>query len=157
MTVILLMWPAVTKAQFDQVRPDIDKDIPLSEGVNRYNAQFPDPQPLTEDEVIAAVRRIKAEHPDITDAVYGVYERVVKEKVLPKGMFFSHMSSLNAEDIHYEVDWKDLTLTPIPPDRRDEKIGFGFNYRIRARFISSRPATSPMPKSVRLVPSPDIR
>src|SRR4051794_19930607 len=40
-------------------RPDIDTDIPLASAVRRANAQFPDVQPLTEEEVIAAVRAIK--------------------------------------------------------------------------------------------------
>ncbi len=42
---------------------------------------------------------------------------------------------------HFDVDWKDLTLTALPPGSRDPEIGYGFNYRVRARFISSRPLT----------------
>ncbi len=161
MTIIVLAWPAPTQAQFDQMRPDIDKDIPLAEAVKRFNAQFPDPQPLTEAEVIASVQQIKTAHPDVEDAVYQMYQRVAKERVVPRGMFFSHMSSLTSDGVQYDVDWKDLTLTALPHGTKDDKIGFGFNYRIRARFISSKPLVGGVPNGrpalIKPVAAPDIR
>jgi hypothetical protein len=60
--------------------------------------------------VVAAVRAIKVAHPDISDAVYDIYQRVVNERVLPKGMYFSHISAWRNQYGSFEVDWKDLTL-----------------------------------------------
>jgi len=115
-----------------QTRADIDKDIPLVEGIRRANEQFPDVEPLTEPEVVAAVRHIKTAHPDILEEIYETYQRVVRENVLPRGMYFSHKETMQTEYDRFEVDWKDLTLLPAGTH-------LGFNYRIRARFISSQP------------------
>jgi hypothetical protein len=71
---------------------------------------FPDRQPLTEDEVIAAVKAIKLTHPDIKPEVFDTYMRVVKERVLPKGMYFGHITSWSTEYGRFQVDWKDLCL-----------------------------------------------
>ena len=128
------------------MRADIDKDIPLAEAIRRANKQFPDVQPLTQEEVIAAVRAIKLEHPEIKEAIYEIYQRVIKERVLPKDMYFSHIPAWHTEHGHFEVDWKDLTLRPLPVGTEGEKIGF--NYRIRARFISSRPLTEAEAKAM---------
>ena len=89
------------------------KDIPLAEAILRANQQFPDVQPLTEEEVIAAMRAIKLEYPDISDSVYQIYQRVVNERVLPKGMYFSHIPAWHTKYGHFEVDWKDLTLDSL--------------------------------------------
>jgi hypothetical protein len=69
-----------------ETRPDIDKDIPLAEGIRRANEQFADVQALTEQEVIAAVQALKLKHSDIKDDVYETYMKVAKERVLPRGM-----------------------------------------------------------------------
>jgi hypothetical protein len=74
-------------------------------------------------------------------AVRDVYLRVVRERVLPKGMYFSRIPVMVTGTLHFEVDWRDLTLTALPAGTKDAKIGLGYNYRLRARFISSRPLT----------------
>jgi hypothetical protein len=128
------------------------KDIPLAEGIEKANEMFPDLQPLTEQEVIAAVKAIKLKHPDIKQDVYDTYMRVVNEHVLPKGMYFSRITSWNTEYGQFQVDWKDLCLAGriATADERKEllskmpsgmKVGGeirvgGFGYRIRARFVS---------------------
>jgi len=135
----------------DRMTP-LDKDIPLSEGIQLANKEFPDRQPLTEDEVIAAVRAIKLTHPDMKQDVYDTYMRVVKERVLPKGMYFSRITSWNTQYGRFQVDWKDLclegrvateqerkeSLSKMPSGMKaegDVRVG-GFGYRIRARFVS---------------------
>ena len=118
-----------------QMRPDIEKDIPLAEAIARANKQFPDTTPLKEEEVIAAVRNLKQKHPEIPDAFYQAYQRVIKERVLPRGMYFSQITGWDTEQGHFEVDWKDLTVITLPVGSK----GPIFNYRIRARFISARP------------------
>ena len=120
-------------AKDPQMRADIEKDIPLVEGLQRVNQQFPSAQPLTEEEVVAAVRNIKQAHPDIPEAFYTTYQRIVKERVLPKGMYFSHISGWDTDLGHFDVDWRDLTLITLPVGSK----GPCFNLRIRARFVSS--------------------
>jgi hypothetical protein len=140
----------------EKMRPDIDQDIPLAEAIRRANEQFPDAQPLTEDEVIAAVQAIKLKHPDIKEDIYETYMRVARERVLPKNMYFSLITSWSTQYGVFRVDWKDLTLrgraataeeseeilSKVPGNlkvsRKEFRVG-GFNYRIRARFVSSQP------------------
>lgn len=130
-----------TSAQHPQTRSEIAEDIPLGEAIREANEQFSAVQPLTVEEVIAAVRTIRSKHPDISEAIHRVYMRIVEEQVLPRGVYFSRLAVLRTDTEHFEVDWKDLTLTALPPGSKDPQIGYGFNYRIRARFISSRPLT----------------
>ena len=120
-------------AEDTQMRADIEKDIPLAEALRQANQQFSDTQPLTEDEVVAAVRNIKQVHPDIPEDFYKTYQRVVNEHVLPRGMYFSHIPGWDTDRGHFKVDWKDLTLITLPVGSK----GPCFNYRIRARFIAS--------------------
>lgn len=114
-----------------QIRKDIGKDIPLREAVRRANDEFDYVPPLTESEVVAAVRAIKTEFPDIEDSIYRIYQRIAKEKVLPRGMYFSRIRQWECDGKVYEVRWKDLTY--FDPDNKS-----GFNYRFRSRFVSLR-------------------
>lgn len=139
---ILAMAVSLAAAPDDtQIRADISEDIPLTEAIQRANTQFPDLQPLTAAEVIAAVKMIKREHPGMSEAIHRIYLRIVEEGVLPRGVYFSRIPVLETETDHFDVDWKDLTLTALPPGTKDPVIGYGFNYRVRARFIASRPLT----------------
>lgn len=156
LTLALLTFSAPAPAEDKEMRPDIDKDIPLAEAIRRANVQFPDAQPLTEEEVIAAVRAIKLTHPDIKADVYEVYMRVVRERVLPKDMFFSRITGWSTQYGAFKVDWKDLAfrgrvanadesaeiLSKLPNNIKVSSPSFrlgGFGYRIRARFISAEP------------------
>ena len=82
---------------------------------------------------------IRQEHPDISEAVHKIYMRIIKEEVLPSGMYFSRLPVLETGTEHFDVDWKDLTLTAQLPGTKDPEIGCGYNYRVRARSVSSRP------------------
>jgi hypothetical protein len=147
-TLLLLTLPTYAA---DEMKP-LDKDIPLSEGVRQANELFPDRQPLTEDEVIAAVKAIKLTHPDMKEDVYDTYMRVVNERVLPKGMYFRRIALWNTEYGRFQVDWEDLCLQGRVATERERseilsrmpfgmksqgevRVG-GFAYRIRARFVS---------------------
>jgi hypothetical protein len=147
--VLILLAVSIPKQAQAQMRPDIDQDIPLAKAIKQANRDFPDLQPLTEDEVIAAVRAIKIHDSRISDAVYKVYQRVVKERVLPRGMYFSHIPRWQTKYGHFEVDWKDLTFDPEHAGIKELRPGTGYNYRIRARFISSRPLTEKEAKEMR--------
>ena len=152
-TLLVLTLPSLA----DVGMQPLDKDIPLAEGIRRANELFPDVQPLTEQEVIAAVQAIKLKHSDIKDDVYETYMRVVREKVLPKGMFFNRITTWNTEYGRFQVDWKDLclegrvataeerqeALSKMPTNIKTSgeiRVG-GFAYRIRARFVSSSQQT----------------
>jgi hypothetical protein len=119
------------------VRRDLDKDVPLRKAIREYNTKCPDKNPLTEAEVIAAVRDLRAHHPKVTEAIFQLYQRVANEKILPRGMYFSRITGYVSADYKYEVDWKDLTADPLATQTQ-----LGFNYRIRARYLSSRPLTA---------------
>jgi hypothetical protein len=155
LTAGLLAFSVSAQVENKEMRSDIDKDIPLTEAIRRANEQFPDAQPLTEEEVVAAVQAIKLTHPDIKKDIYVAYMRVVKERVLPKNMYFSQITSWNTQYGAFRVDWKDLTLRGRAATAEESKavlsklpgtvsvggpirVG-GFGYRIRARFVSSQP------------------
>jgi hypothetical protein len=57
-------------------------------------------------------------------------------------MYFSQVPGWVTEHGTFEVDWKDLTLDYDRAGIGGEKPGAIFNYRIRARFISSGPGLS---------------
>ena len=120
-------------------RPDLDKPIPLAKAVEDFNKLYPDRNPLTEAEVVAAVRAIKVAHPDMPDEFYGLYQKVAEERILPPGFYFSCITQWTTDEWQYEVDWKDLTFRALPQQFPPEKKPIGFNYRIRARFILSKP------------------
>ena len=120
-------------------RPDLDKPIPLAKAVEEFNQKYPDKNPLMEAEVVAAVRAIKVAHPNIPDEFYRLYQKVAAERILPPGFYFSRITRWTTDEWHYEVDWKDLTFRALPQQFPPEKKLIGFNYRIRARFISSKP------------------
>ena len=137
--IIALALPRVAQAQATQVRADIDKDIPLAAAIERLNQQFTNVPPLTEKEVIAAVRTIKKRHADIEEVVYRVYQRVAVERVLPKGMSFEHYDGwTTTEDGHFKKDRTDLTLTYSRAGIKVERYD-GFSLPIRDRNISFRP------------------
>jgi protocatechuate 3,4-dioxygenase beta subunit len=121
------------------MRTGFEKDIPLTEAVERLNQQFTNVPPLTEEEVIAAVRTIKDKHPDIEEAVYRVYQRVATEKVLPKGMYFEHTDGwTKTRDGHFKNDRTDLTLY-YSRAGIEVKNYDGFSFIIHDRNISFRP------------------
>jgi hypothetical protein len=146
-TLLVLTWSGLAQ----QWTQPFDKDTPLAEGVQLANKQFPDIQPVTEQELIAAVKAIKLMHPDIKEDVYENYMRVVRERVLPKGMSFRRISQWDTNAGRLRVDWLDLCLEghvatakerdemlsrrPNLKDSDEIRVG-GFAYRLRARFVS---------------------
>jgi hypothetical protein len=125
-----------------------DKDIPLAEAIRQANQQWPGIQPLTELEVTAAVRAMKTEYPNLDTDTYNTYMRIVRDGVLPEGMFFRRITQNDG----IQVDWLDLCLEghvatakekeqllpKLPPNvtMSITRVG-GFEYRLRSRFVSS--------------------
>ncbi len=147
MTLMVLTLPSVAQLE---TKPS-DKDIPLAEAVRQANELWPDIKPLTEQEVVAAVKAIKVLNPDINDSAYQTYMRIVREKVLPKGMIFRRITSWTTKDGQYVVDWLDLCycgrvateqernefLSKLPANvKATEYWVGGFEYRLRSQFIS---------------------
>jgi hypothetical protein len=120
------------------------EDIPLSDGIRRANELCPGVPPLTEAEVVAAVKAIKWQHPDIKQDVYEAYMRVVNERVLPKGMSFRRFSGVLAGGEVFQVDFTDLCLERSPTAEEMQTLIAThkapswptFAYRIRSRFVS---------------------
>ncbi len=48
-TIMVLILSFSALANINEMRADIDVDIPLAEAIERENEQFPDGQPLTEE------------------------------------------------------------------------------------------------------------
>ena len=126
----------------EQMRKNIDAEMPLDEAIAEFNSGCPDPSPLTESEVVASIRNMKSEHPDLSDAMYELYQSVVERRMLPKGMYFKRMTSLTDDEYSYKVQWMDLAWTNIPHTEKHPNLGWGFNHRIRGRFVSSRELTN---------------
>jgi hypothetical protein len=112
----------------------------LAEGVAAFNVQAKVDEigkhepPLTEDEVVAAVRGWVRKRRPVSDAVHDAFQNVAKTGRLPDGAKLSFTTSwLGHNDFHFDVWWVDLHLPTGP--------GTGYNFRIRDRKIRSRPLT----------------
>jgi hypothetical protein len=137
--IAFLLGPQIMRADSSDRRSDIEKPVPLDKAVEEFNKKYPDKNPLTEAEVIAAVRQIRRRHPTIPDEIFELYQKVADKRILPPGFYLSHMTRLIDGDWEYEVDWKDLTFEALPQHNFPPELKLrGFNYRIRARFISSK-------------------
>ncbi len=120
---------------------DETKNAKLSDAVDQFNQRVQSHeigknQPkLTEQEVIAAIRGwIPERHPNATDEVVAVYQKIAETGELPPGAELSFCPSWNGyRGYVFTVWWVDLSI------RTGEKTGYGF--RIRDQKISSRKMT----------------
>ena len=91
-----------------------------------------DQPPLTEDEVVAAIRGWIREQMPATDAVYDAFQRVATTKQLPPTAKLHFTTDWHGfKGMHFDVWWIDLTLT--------EGSKHGYTYRLRDRKIRCRP------------------
>jgi hypothetical protein len=90
--------------------------------------------PLTEDEVVAALRGwIRKRHP-VSDDVYKLFQAIAETRQLPEGAELTFTTAWSGyNDLHFDVWWVDLSLSTGQ--------GTGYTYRIRDRKIRSRPLT----------------
>lgn len=98
---------------------------------NRVGAKQP---PLTEDEVITALRLMDSGVRDNKLALADVCKLIIKERRMPTGsrlLFTSKCAHCNGYDA--EVWWIDLEVSGS---------GAGTAYRIRSQFIRSQPASA---------------
>ncbi len=92
--------------------------------------------PLTEDEVIAAIRGWIQEHtPGVTDKIYNAFQEIAESLKLPDGAEFTFCAGWTGyRGYRFDVWWIDLSI----PTGENE----GFSFRIRDQKISSRKMTA---------------
>jgi hypothetical protein len=138
--IIFFGFLALAISNFAADQPRDDSSISLADAVKAFNdsrqAQIAgkDQPPLTEDEMIAAIRGWVREYaPPATDDVYEAFQTIAETRVLPRDAKIQATSGWQGyRGFHFNVWWIDLT---IPTDK------LGYTFRIRSRTISSRPLT----------------
>jgi hypothetical protein len=97
-------------------------------------AFFKEQPPLTEEEVVAAIRSWSREAtPGVTDEVYDRYQQIAETGTLPEDAELRLLRTYARDGFMIDVWWIDLTI------RTGERTGYSF--RIRDQKISSRPMT----------------
>ena len=122
-----------------EARPQTnDGGASLSDAVKQFNAKAAkDPigakePPLTEDEVVAAIRGWIRSETKVDDKTYATYIMIINSRKLPEGAslgFTTGWSGYHGYD--FTVWWIDLNVKTGPRT--------GYTYRIRSRLISSEP------------------
>jgi len=119
-------------------------DVSVAEAVKEFNQRAQqDPvgktqPPLTEDELVAAIRGwIPDEHPGCGPFLAS-FKKVAATGVLPVGIYLNFVpgwKGYNGYD--YCVWWIDLFVPGTPEQQAQHH--WGYNFRLRAQMISSRP------------------
>jgi hypothetical protein len=130
---------------------DDKQATPLTDAVRAFNAEAAEnpigktQPPLTEDEVVAAIRGILRELTPMTDEVYNAYQKVAETRTLPPRatLHFTTDWVPRLEGFHFTVWWADLSIMT------GEHAGY--NYRLRDRKISSRPLTDDERESLKTI------
>ncbi|MFN3650114.1 MAG: hypothetical protein ACK47B_11095 [Armatimonadota bacterium] len=125
-----------------EARAEDELPLPLGEAVEAFNRRAAaDPvgrtqPPLTEDEVVAAIRGWMRERVEVTDNVFARFQRVAETGRLPEGAEFRFITGWGGfRGFDFEVWWVDLVLRTGP-----DKV---FAYRIRDQKLRSRPSPPP--------------
>jgi hypothetical protein len=116
----------------------------LADAVQGFNARAKsnpigkDEPPLTEDEVVAAIRGWIREQSPATDQVYSIYQAIADQRRLPTAAALDFCTSWTGHNAHhFDVWWIDLSIrTPETPN------SLGYNLRIRDRKLRCRPMTA---------------
>ncbi len=123
--------------------PDDATATTLNEAVAKFNQKTrthpigKSQLPLTEDEVIAAIRGWIPEHtPDVTDKIYNAFQEIAESRKLPPdGAEFSFRADWTGyRGYRFDIRWIDLTIAT----GKNEACSF----RIRDQKISSRKMTA---------------
>jgi hypothetical protein len=138
--VIFVGFLALAVSNFAADKPPAESSTTsLADAVKEFNESFrvkhagKDQPPLTEDEVVAAIRGwVREFTPPVTDEVYDAFQKVAETRVLPKGAKIDMINGWKGyRGFSFDVWWIDLRM-PV-----GEKSGYAF--RIRSRTMSSRP------------------
>ncbi len=120
----------------------VDSDaIPLSAAIRQFNeAHMNDPvgkdqPPLTEQEVVAAVRwwKYRRNEAPVRNGDFLGFQRIADERSLPRGFEFEALSSFEPGDGYSYVNWSVRIVV-----QRSSKPGGTFAFDIREQFISCR-------------------
>jgi hypothetical protein len=112
--------------------------LTLAEAVKGFNRRAQEDAtgktqpPLTEDEVVAAIRWWDREEEPVTDDVYQAYQAIADTRKLPAGAalyFITRCSDPNSHEV--EVWWINLEI--VTPDT-------GYGFRVRHQMLRYRPA-----------------
>ncbi len=110
----------------------------LADAVKAFNAEASmdrvgkDQSPLTEDEVVAALRGWIRDKVPASDEIYDAYQTIAETRKLPEGSRLTRTTRWSGYNgYHFTVWWVDLNI------RTGENTGY--TYRIRDRKITSRP------------------
>ena len=100
-----------------------------------HDAVGKDQPPLTEDEVVAAIRwwKYRRDEAPITNAEFEAFQRIADTRSLPPECKFEVLSNFEPGDGYEYVIWSARTVMP-----RTTKPGWTFAFTIRERFVRSR-------------------
>jgi hypothetical protein len=139
--VVVVGFLALAVCNFAADEPRAESSTSLADAVTAFNILAQnrpngrDQAPLTEDEVVAAIRGwVRDTTPPATDATYDEFQKIAETRRLPKGAKFVPTDGWNGyRGFRFEVWWVDFE---IPVGEKSH-----YNFRIRSRTISSRPLT----------------
>ena len=119
-------------------------DVSIAEAVKQFNVRAQEnavgktQPPLTPDEVLAAIRGwIPGEHPGC-EIFLPRFNKIAETEIIPAGSFLDFIPGwVGYKGYDYKVWWIDLFV----PGTDEQKIAhhWGYNFRLRAQMISSRP------------------
>jgi hypothetical protein len=122
-------------------------EIPISQAVSEFNAiaskdDIGKNEPiLSPDEVISSIRGIVDDQISPMNSEYKkTFQHISDSGVLPANSrlgFTTQWSNYQGYD--FKVWWIDLFIKPEDPSKLPKELRLGYNFRIRARFISSTP------------------
>jgi len=99
------------------------------------------PAPLTEEEIVAAIRDWNREEIKVDDKTYGIYQRIADSKALPPGAQLSFSNYWYRYDDHDEYEF---LVWWIKLDVMTSK-NTGYTFRIRDERLDRRRALTPSP------------
>src|SRR5262249_53691656 len=118
----------------------MSKEVTLADAVKEFNRRAQDDatgktQPaLTEDEVIAAIRRWDREEEPVTDDIWKAYQAIADTKNLPEGATFEFITKcLGLNNHEFDVWWINLEINTGPDT--------GYGFRVRHQMLRCRPRT----------------
>lgn len=140
-TICVVALAAIVTASAFAVQSNTTDPLSLKAAVEDFNQKThthpigKSQPPLTEEEVIAAIRGwIPENTPGVNDDIFGKFQEIAESRVLPMGADLSFCPGWTGyRGYSFEVWWIDLSI------KTGENAGFTF--RIRDQKISSRKMT----------------
>lgn len=138
-------------AELRRAEADRPSPTPLDSAIASFNAKARaneigrEQPPLTEDEVVAAIRWCQRDdHPQAGDAQFAAFKRIADTKVFPSGAQIEVISRFVPDGEVQFNGWSVRVVMPHEPPN-----GGTYAFIIRERWIRSRPLTPEEQKSLR--------